>query len=100
MGFDRNMHVKIRVVFSALTVLFCVGIWIGCAYFNTFYNAQNYFREGRMVVTHDTLRFDNDNFDKAIEKSTAVLVKYPNSRYIDDAFFIMGVSYYYNSPTV
>lgn len=47
------------------------------------------------MVTHDTLRFDNEDFDKAIEKSTTVLVKYPNSRYVDDAFFIMGVSYYY-----
>ncbi len=86
---------NMKVMRLALAIMFCIGIWMACAYFNTFYNAQNYFKEGKKMVTHDTLRFDNDNFDKAIEKSTAVLVKYPNSRYVDDAFFIMGVSYYY-----
>lgn len=93
--FEKDMRVNIKGVRSALAILFCAGIWIGCAYFNTFYNAQNNFREGMKAVTHDTLKFDNDSFDKAIEKSTAVIVKYPNSRYIDDALFIMGASYYY-----
>ncbi|KPK67404.1 hypothetical protein AMJ87_13410 [candidate division WOR_3 bacterium SM23_60] len=68
---------------------------IKCAYFNTFYNAQENFRLGMKTVVHDTLKFDNDWFDKAIEKTTAVIVKYPTSRYVDDALFIMGTSYYY-----
>jgi tetratricopeptide (TPR) repeat protein len=38
---------------------------------------------------------DSENFDKAIEKATAIIVKYPNTRWIDDALFIMGASYYY-----
>ena len=94
-NFDKDMHVNRTVVRSALAIALCMGIWIGCAYFNTFYNAQDNFRQGMQMVTHDTLKFDNDSFDKAIEKSTAVIVKYPNSRYIDDALFIMGASYYY-----
>jgi TolA-binding protein len=38
---------------------------------------------------------DSENFDKAIEKATAIIVKYPDTRWIDDALFIMGASYYY-----
>jgi TolA-binding protein len=89
------MYTNVKVVRLVFTILFIAGIWISCAYFNTFYNAQDNFRQGMKLVTHDTLKFDNDSFDKAIEKSTAVIVKYPNSRYIDDALFIMGASYYY-----
>lgn len=59
------------------------------------YNAKNYFREGRKEVRHDTLVTDSRNFDKAIEKSTAIIVKYPNTRWVDDALFMMGASYYY-----
>jgi TolA-binding protein len=38
---------------------------------------------------------DSESFDKAIEKSTAIIVKYPDTRWIDDALYIMGASYYY-----
>ncbi|UCG30372.1 MAG: tetratricopeptide repeat protein [candidate division WOR-3 bacterium] len=75
----------------------CVVIIIlsSCAYFNTVYNAKNYFREGRKSVRHDTLVTDSENFDKTIEKSTAIIVKYPDTRWIDDALFMMGASYYF-----
>jgi tetratricopeptide (TPR) repeat protein len=66
-----------------------------CAYFNTFYNAQSYYQQGRKLVTSDTLKVDSDMFDKAIEKSVSVIVKYPGSQWVDDALFIMGASYYY-----
>ncbi len=72
-----------------------VALTAGCAYFNTFYNAQNYYRQGMKSVVNDTLKQDSEFFDKTIEKTTAVIVKYPRSRYIDDALFMMGVSYYY-----
>lgn len=66
-----------------------------CAYFNTFYNAKNYYNQGRRLVPNDTVKVDSDLFDKAIEKSVVVIVKYPTSRWTDDALFIMGSSYYY-----
>ncbi|MBN2621557.1 tetratricopeptide repeat protein [candidate division WOR-3 bacterium] len=78
-----------------LLVLIPLVLWISCAYFNTFYNAQHYFREAKKTVTNDTLKVDSENFDKTIEKATSVIVKYPHSRYVDDALFMMGVSYYY-----
>ena len=79
--------------------LLVLGVWcllvVNCAYFNTFHNAQNYFRQGKKLVIHDTLKTDSEFFDKTIEKTTAVIIKYPNSRYVDDALFMMGASYYY-----
>lgn len=66
-----------------------------CAYFNTFYNAQNYYNQGLKLVTSDTLKTDSEFFDKTIEKCASVIVKYPESRYVDDALFMMGASYYY-----
>ena len=78
-----------------LTILSYVLLLFGCAYFNTLYNAKSYYRQGKKLVIHDTLRVDSEFFDKTIEKSTVVLVKYPGSRWADDALFIMGASYYY-----
>jgi TolA-binding protein len=90
---------KIISRFKAAAVVIAVSLVVsaitGCAYFNTFYNAQSYFQQGRKLVTNDTLKVDSDLFDKAIEKSVNVIVKYPRSRWVDDALFIMGASYYY-----
>lgn len=72
-----------------------VVVYTSCAYFNTVYNAKNYYREGRRSVAHDTLVMDVQSFDKAIEKSTSIIVKYPDTRWVDDALFIMGASYYF-----
>lgn len=78
-----------------LRVIFCLALLSGCAYFNTVYNAKNYYREGKKFVSHDTLKFDSEFFDKAIEKATLVIVKHPGCRWVDDVLFIMGASYYY-----
>ncbi len=67
----------------------------GCAYFNTYYNTQNYFNQGMKLVVSDTLKCESEFFDKTIEKATLVIVKYPTSRWIDDALLLMGVAYYY-----
>lgn len=71
-----------------------------CAYFNTFYNAQNYYNQGMKLVSNDTLKTDSEFFDKTIEKCAMVIVKYPESRYVDDALFMMGTSYYYKGDYI
>ncbi|RLE39961.1 hypothetical protein DRZ77_03265 [Candidatus Woesearchaeota archaeon] len=68
----------------------------GCVYFNTFYNAQVYFKKaekefeknGRVTPAIRT------SYQKTIEKCAKVLEYHPNSRYVDDALFLMGKSYY------
>lgn len=84
---DKRLFLKLSIY---LFILFS-----SCAYFNTFYNTQNYYKQAKKSVTHDTLRFDSELFDKTIEKATAVIVKYPHCRWVDDALFMMGASYYY-----
>jgi tetratricopeptide (TPR) repeat protein len=76
-------------------VVSCTALIASCAYFNTVYNAKNYYREGRKLVAHDTLIMDAPSFDKAVEKATSIIVKYPDTRWVDDALFIMGASYYF-----
>ncbi len=98
--FKRTMP---QVISSRLKIILCcifVLLHTRCAYFNTFYNAQSYYRQGLKLVTNDTLKVDSELFDKAIEKCAAVIVKYPDSRYVDDAIFMMGASYYYKGDYV
>jgi len=78
-----------------LLLIIPLALLVSCAYFNTFYNAQYYFREARKRVTNDTLKIDTEEFSKTIEKTTSIIVKYPHSRYVDNALYMMGVSYYY-----
>ncbi len=76
-------------------IVACAALIASCAYFNTYYNAQNYYAEAKKTVIHDTLKSNSEFFDKAIEKSTIVIVKHRGCRWVDDALFIMGASYYY-----
>jgi len=78
-----------------LAIVIVIIVSLSCAYFNTVYNAKNYYREGRKTVRHDTLVTDTENFSKAIEKSTSIIVKYSGTQWVDDALFMMGASYYY-----
>ncbi len=71
----------------------------GCAYFNTFYNAQQYFNQAQEAtrenqtsqVSGEELRL----YSKAIEKSKKVLQFYSDSKYADDAEFIIARSYFF-----
>uniref|UniRef100_A0A7V3RI08 Tetratricopeptide repeat protein n=1 Tax=candidate division WOR-3 bacterium TaxID=2052148 RepID=A0A7V3RI08_UNCW3 len=89
---DRYLKGIIRYTLGIFPILIMAT---GCAYFNTFYNAQNYFSQGMKTVKNDTLKSDVEYFDKAIEKCASVIAKYPDSRYVDDAIYMMGVSYYF-----
>ena len=91
----KHNSCKSRTSSGLFSILIFIIIFLSCAYFNTVYNAKNYYREGRKAVRHDTLVTDSENFSKAIEKSTSIIVKYPGTQWIDDALFMMGASYYY-----
>jgi TolA-binding protein len=62
-------------------IIFIFLFFSGCVYFNTFYNAQKYFKE--------------ENYKQSIEKCKKILERHPDSKYVDDALFIMGKSNYY-----
>ena len=71
----------------------------GCAYFNTFYNAEDYFnraeaerlKEGTNVISKQ----NSELYDKVIAKSQKTITQYPNSKYVARAHLLSGQSYYY-----
>ncbi len=105
MGYDMSKRTKLGTFPSAGK--WCRGIlylllFTGCAYFNTFYNAQNYFRSGLAFMESASRPGEDkiprqaaDAFDKAIAKSLKVIEEYPESKLVDDALFILGRSHYY-----
>jgi TolA-binding protein len=68
----------------------------GCAYLNTFYNAQQAFDDGvRLSAGSDSLPEPaREAFQSAAEKSAIVLERYPDSDYVDDALFLLSESFY------
>ena len=77
------------------------AILIGCAYFNTFYNAEQYFEEA------EKLRLEKDGgiipisamdkYGKTIEKSNKVIQEFPDSRYVQEARLLMSKARYYRT---
>lgn len=93
MIFNRNSRLIL-----ALVVCLAVGLSAGCVYYNTFYNARKAFNEAEKTRESGRLRggrVKTDLYDRAIEKSLKVIEDYPNSKYYDDALYVLGVSYYY-----
>jgi hypothetical protein len=66
----------------------------GCAFYNTFYNAKASYREGMKLKEQNQNTQARAKFDKAIEKSALVIKQWPKSRWVDDALFLVGTSYY------
>ncbi|MBT3252206.1 MAG: outer membrane protein assembly factor BamD [Candidatus Marinimicrobia bacterium] len=72
----------------------------GCVYFNTFYNAEQSFEKAVKIIEQsqdeDDLPSNAKNLlSDAITNSNIVIEKYPDSKYIDDAFYIIGKASFY-----
>ncbi|RJP82611.1 MAG: TonB family protein [Candidatus Zixiibacteriota bacterium] len=66
-----------------------------CVYFNTYYNAKRYFKEGQKEnENNETGRPKTTNYQKSIDSAARVLEYYPDSKYVDDALLIMGKAYF------
>lgn len=85
----RTADNRIEIWLLAFALLFA-----HCAYFNTFYNAQVYYREGIRLKEQGQIGQAKPKFEKAIEKSALVISRWPKSRWVDDALFLIGRSYY------
>lgn len=87
---------KKTIGFGVLLIIFQM---MGCAYFNTFYNAKHYFKrayhETRKNPLGKTTAAEKTNYHKAIEKANKLIDMYPKSKYVDDALLLMGKSYYH-----
>lgn len=79
------------------------------AYFNTYYNAERVFDEAeaevqaqrlaaRVADETDPVQLSSQTkqkFNQVIEKCSKLLQFYPKSKWVDDALFLIGASYYY-----
>ncbi len=79
--------------------LFIVLLTItGCVYYNTFFNAEKYFEEANtMALRDDGTPTVNaiQKYNKVIKKCGVVLTDYKDSKYADDALFLMAKCLYY-----
>ena len=82
--------------FVAFPLGFCL---LSCAYFNTFYNAEQYFKKAekiRLEKADETIPVSAiDSYSKVIDKSKLVLEKYPDTRYRKDALLLIGKAHFY-----
>ena len=74
-----------------------------CVYFNTFYNAEESFEKALQIIEKSPAVDDGSNLpseaviflDKTISNCNIVVDKYPNSKYIDKAYLLTGISFFY-----
>ncbi len=69
----------------------------GCVYYNTFFLAKKNYRLAERIrkkAGGDTVPAEaKPLYDKAIEKASKVLAYYPESKYVDDALFLLGMCF-------
>ena len=92
---QRNFTYLNHYYFIAL-VLFSL-IFMSCVYFNTFYNAEISYKKALQIIEESPIIDDSQLpsqakklLGEAIENSKLILKEYPDSKYIDDAVFIIA----------
>jgi len=89
-----NKNILFIVIFT-----FVSSFFVGCVYFNTFYNAKLFFSEAEKLRAKQEEEFlgnsITDKYKKVIDKSDIVINNYPDSKYLIDALFLKGQSHYY-----
>jgi TolA-binding protein len=65
----------------------------GCAYFNVFYNANQYFKEAERL--REGGGSGAAQYRSAIDKCQTLLRYHPDSGYVDDALFMIGLSHFH-----
>ena len=83
--------------FRILGVLLLVT-FTGCAYYNTFYLAKRYYRDGQKAQERSALDTPAPEaaakYDGVIRQCAKILVDYPTSKWVDDALYYLGAALY------
>ncbi len=85
---------KLKII--RLTVVTLI-ILSGCVYYNTFYNAKNYFEKAKAKSLKDNGRPTPQAislYNKSMKKCGIILTDYKNSKYCDDALFLLAKCLY------
>ncbi len=80
-----------RIILSLTILLYGLS---GCVYYNTFYNAKKEFNAAEKM-RKQTGSGSQASYRNAIEKSLKVIEDHPNSKYYDDALYVVAASYYH-----
>ena len=99
------MNFIMRIILKKYTyryILFSI-FFFKCVYFNTFYNAEESFEKALQIIENSPIVDDNSSLpseavmflDKTISNCNIVLDKYPNSKYVDKAYLLTGISFFY-----
>ena len=94
----KKLYFLVSVTMKKLITL-CLPIFLllsGCVYFNTFYMAQRNFKIAEIQFKRDkgVSQKNKSNYSNSIEAAAEVVRDFPDSKYVDDSLFIIGVSYY------
>tara|TARA_B110000495_G_scaffold46111_1_gene38235 strand:+ start:714 stop:2462 length:1749 start_codon:yes stop_codon:yes gene_type:complete len=85
-------------IIRSYAIVFLVSI-NGCAYFNTYFNAQEYFKEAekiRLQKEGENIPISAiDKYGKTIKKCQTVISEYPESRFKKSALLLMAKSQFY-----
>jgi len=94
------------VAFATLALAAAAALVSSCAYYNTFYSARRYYNQALRANRQPTKPGPGGSqptgisgatsslLDKSIEKCAKVITFYPKSKWVDDAIFLMGQSYF------
>jgi len=81
-----------------LVLAFIVFFISGCVYYNTFFNALKFFDEAQSQPLNDKGRPTSaaiQNYNKTIKRCGLVLTEYKDSKWADDALFLLARAMYY-----
>jgi len=82
--------------YTSLIFMVLLFVFSSCAYFNTFYNARQYFEQAekqRLEKAGESIPPGAiDAYGKVIDKSQYVIDKYPDSKLIKEALLLIGMS--------
>jgi len=96
----KNAYVRNGLAMFILAV-FCLTA-VGCVYYNMFFNAKKKFNEAeeqeqRMGTGGQATpqkRVGNLAYEDAIAKFAKVIEQYPKSKWVDDAYYYIGLGYF------
>jgi len=82
-----------KLRFAYVVVLLALLCSAGCAYFNVYYNAKTAFNEGEKQ--RESGGGGDAAYRQAIDKCQSLLRYHPNSGYVDDSLFMIGLSHFH-----
>jgi TolA-binding protein len=81
---------RIRPIAAAVLICALAMTLSACAYFNTYYNANRIFNEAEAERGEGGGRIAGDKYADVVERCSKIVRDHPDSRWVDDALFLMG----------